>query len=75
MMNTASFQSFLNNKMETVVCDINMNFVAQRLNNGNIETFHSTADIWCHFVTTVTKILRLSLQTNERTTSLLTTRN
>jgi len=57
MTNTASFQSFLDNKMETVVCDIKVKFVAQQLNNGNIEPFHSTADIWCRFGTTVTKIL------------------
>ena len=66
MTNTASFQSFLDNKMETVVCDIKVKFVAQQLNNGNIEPFHSTADIWCRFGTTVTKILWSSLQINER---------
>jgi hypothetical protein len=66
MTNTASFQSLLDNKMETVVCDIKAKFVAQRLHNVNIETFRSTADIWWRFDTTVTKILWFNLQANER---------
>jgi len=66
MTNTASMQSLLDNKIETVVCDIKLKFVVQRLNNVNIEPFRSIADTWCRFGTTVTKILWFRLQANER---------
>jgi hypothetical protein len=66
MKNTTSFQSFLDNKMETVVSHIKVKLVAQRLNNVNIESFHSTTDIWCRFGSTITKILWFSLQANKR---------
>jgi hypothetical protein len=67
MTNTTSFQSLLDNKMEIVVSDIKVKFVAQLLNNVNIEPFHSTTDIWCRFGSTITKIVSFGYkQTNNK---------